>query len=135
MPQTLFTASPVAQARVVVLVALLFVAAGPACAQQAPGTQPSSGDYLRQFNKQMEGAEAAGPQFGEYTRLFKSWVFLTVVAVVVVGVAVVVGVGVRVYLRMSTTTDPEKLALSDPWVRAELARRKAEADGNLPGPS
>ena len=137
MSQTLFTAPPVlaARGRVVVLFAVLLVSAGPASAQQTPGTQPSSGDYLRHFDKQMEEAEASDPYFGEYTRLIKSWVFFTVVAVVVVGAVVVLGVAVRFYLRMSSTTDPEKLAMSDPWIRAELARRKAEGDGTPASPS
>ena len=47
------------------------------------------------------------------------------IAVVVVAVAVTLKVTVAVLARASGTTDPEKLAMKDPWVRSQLARQKA----------
>jgi hypothetical protein len=51
----------------------------------------------------------------------------------VVGAAVLVGmVAVRIYMHQSATTDPMKLAMSDPWVRAHLEQLQAAPPGSAP---
>jgi hypothetical protein len=116
--------SPVAGA-VALLVALL-VCAGPVQAQKAPSREPTSQESLRQFEKDLKQAEEYDPSTANLVHLFESWVVLVILAFVVAVVVIALNVVVWVIRRTSATTDPEKLALSDPWVRAQLARRQAE---------
>src|SRR5262249_41317825 len=112
--------APVAGA-VGLLVALL-VCSGPARAGQAPPREPSSQESLRQFEKELKEAEEYDPSTANLVHIFESWVVLVILAVVVTVVVIALNVFVWVIRRTSATTDPEKLALSDPWVRAQLAR-------------
>src|SRR5438045_8835600 len=115
--------APIAGA-VALLVAFL-VCAGPVQAQRAPSREPSSQESLRQFEKDLKEAEEYDPSTANLVHLFESWVVLVILAVVVTLVVIGLNVFVWVIRRTSATTDPEKLALSDPWVRAQLARQKA----------
>jgi hypothetical protein len=69
-------------------------------------------------------AAKAAPQ-----SLMEEIVFHPVTWAVAAG-AVLLGVLGWLYPRLATTTDPTKLALSDPWVRAQLARQNP---GSAPG--
>jgi hypothetical protein len=61
------------------------------------------------------------------------WIGTGIFVLGVVGGVVLVGmVAVRVYLRNSTTTDPLKLAMSDPWVRANLEQWQAARANGAP---
>ncbi len=109
------------------LVALLICAA-PVRAQQAPSKEPSTRDYARQLEKDLKEAEDYDPSTMSAVRIFKTWVGLVVLAVIVVSAVTAFKVAIWLFCRVSATTDPEKLAMSDPWVRAHLARQKAEGD-------
>ncbi len=109
------------------LVALL-VCAGPAHAQRTPSKELSTQDYLRQFEKDMKEAEDHDPSTGNIVRGFKAWVGFIVLGVVVVSAGVAFKVALWLYSRASATTDPEKLAMNDPWIRAHLAKQKAQGE-------
>jgi hypothetical protein len=49
------------------------------------------------------------------------------IVIVVAGVAVLASVAIGFYVKRSATTDPRKIALSDPWIRAHM--RQLEAEG------
>jgi hypothetical protein len=110
------------------LVGALLTFPGPVRAQQQPSKSRSTEDYAREVDRQLKEAEDADPSSREIISYFRSWAFLSVAAVVVVGVLVLLKVGLHVLTRMSSTSDPEKLAMSDPWVRAHLARQKAASE-------
>jgi hypothetical protein len=114
------------------VLAVLLCCIGTVQAQKPASREPSTGDFARQFEKDLKDAEEHDPASGEILRYFKSWFILVVLAMVLVSAAVAVKVGVWVFRRMSATTDPEKLAMSDPWVRAQLARQRALEDGPPP---
>jgi hypothetical protein len=109
------------------LVALL-VCAAPARAQRAPSKEPSTQDYVRQLDKDLDEAEGYNAATRNVVRGFKAWLGLIVIGVVVVSAGVAFKVALWFYSRAAGTTDPEKLAMSDPWVRAHLAKQKAEAE-------
>jgi hypothetical protein len=110
------------------VLAVLLFCLGTVRAEKAPST----GDYVRQIEKDLDEAEGYDAATGDLVRFFKSWVVLVIIAVVLVSGAVVINVVVWWHRRMSATTDPEKLAMSDPWVRAQLARQRAQEGGPPP---
>jgi len=110
------------------LLAALLVGAGPALAQQAPTGGPSAQGQPGQFERDLKQAQDHDPSTGRLVRAFKTWFVLAAVALVVVPVVIALKVAVGLYTRLSATTDPEKLARGDPWVRAHLARQKAGGD-------
>jgi hypothetical protein len=110
------------------LLGALLTFPGPVRAQQQPSRGRSTEDYAREVDRQLKEAEDADPSSREIISYFRSWAFLSVAAVVVGGVLVLLKVGLHVLTRMSSTSDPEKLAMSDPWVRAHLARQKAAGE-------
>jgi hypothetical protein len=114
-----------------VLAALLFCI-GTVQAQRPISKGPTTGDYARQFEKDLKEAEEHDPASGEILRDFKSWFFLVIIAMVLVSATVAVKVVAWWLRRMSATTDPEKLAMSDPWVRAHLIRQRAQENGPPP---
>jgi hypothetical protein len=107
------------------LAVVLLVGWQQAFAQQRSSREPTTQEYARQFEKDLNEAENHDPSTRKIVRFFKSWVGLVIIAVVVVAVAVTLKVTVALLTRSSGTTDPEKLAMQDPWVRAQLARQKA----------
>jgi hypothetical protein len=117
------------------LVALLLGGVRPAHAQQKPSREPTTQEYARQFEKELKEAENHDPSTRKLVRFFKSWVGLVIIAVVVVSIAVALQVTVRLLSRASGSTDPEKLAMKDPWVRAQLARQKADESGASTDPT
>jgi hypothetical protein len=112
----------------VALLAALLACAGPAHAQQAPPREPSAQGQPSQFERDLKQAEDHDPSSRRIVRAFKGWAGLVIVAMVVVPVVLALKAAAGLFTRMRATTDPEKLALSDPWVRAHLARRKADGD-------
>jgi hypothetical protein len=58
---------------------------------------------------------------------------ISVLTVVGAG-ALGLGFGVHVYMRWTRPSDPLKVALSDPWVRAHLERLGDAAGAEAPGP-
>ena len=76
--------------------------------------------------KEVEGPSCTNRQI---VRFFKSWVGLVLMALVVVPLVIAFKVAIWFASRMTATTDPEKLAMSDPWGRAHLARQKANGQG------
>lgn len=85
-------------------------------------------------------ARAGGPWVGEeqITHQFDwlQYVMTGITVVTVLGAGILVlGVAVHVYVRWSRPADPLKVALSDPWVRANLERLGGDAAGTeTPGP-
>ena len=76
--------------------------------------------------------EGANKSLDAYTEAL-TWLPTLLTVVVVVGsLVLVLSVTARFYVRWSATTDPEKLALSDPWVRAHLDRLKTGAADDAP---
>jgi len=113
-----------------ILAAIFLVGPGPACGQQP---KPTTSDYLRNINEQMTQAERDGdPTTRRITRYFRGWFVLAAVATVVGVVLVVLKFGVLLLFRSAPTTDPEKLAAGDPWVRAYLAQKKAAEAAEAP---
>jgi hypothetical protein len=110
------------------LLAALLICAGPAHAQQRPSKEPSTQDYARQFEKDVQEAEGYDAATRNVVRGFKAWVGFIVLGVVVVSAVIAFKVALWFYSRASATTDPEKLAMNDPWIRAHLASQKAEGD-------
>jgi hypothetical protein len=47
--------------------------------------------------------------------------------------AVILSFGAWIYVKLSATTDPAKLAVSDPWIRARLAQGGDEHSDPQPG--
>jgi hypothetical protein len=63
------------------------------------------------------------PAAGAVPRSFlERLVFHPVTWVIAIG-SVVLGLAAQVYFRLTATTDPMKLAQSDPWLKAQLARQ------------
>jgi hypothetical protein len=58
---------------------------------------------------------------------------------VIAGGSVLLGIVVQLYFRLSSTTDPAKLAQTDPWFQAQLAQQKSDSTPGVPaepkGPS
>ena len=48
------------------------------------------------------------------------------ILIVVAGVAVLASVAIGFYVKRSASTDPRKIALSDPWIRAHMEQLEAE---------
>ena len=48
------------------------------------------------------------------------------IVIVVAGVAVLASVAIGFYVKRSASTDPRKIALSDPWIRAHMEQLEAE---------
>jgi hypothetical protein len=79
-------------------------------------------EQMREMNENMES----------YVGLFR-WFGTGLFILGIVGAVALVGmVAVRIYLHNSATTDPLKLAMSDPWVRAQLEKQQAAAAGGAP---
>jgi hypothetical protein len=108
-----------------VLLALLLVSSGWAQAQNNSTTGPSPEDVDRAL-QQMKEAEEDNPFSGRIIRLFKSWVFLVVLAVVVVTLVIVFKVGAWLYVKGQSSTATDRFIASDPWVREHMARLQAE---------
>jgi hypothetical protein len=53
-------------------------------------------------------------------------VFHPVTWVIAIG-SVVLGIAAQLYFRLTATTDPMKLAQSDPWLKAQLARQNQDS--------
>jgi hypothetical protein len=66
----------------------------------------------------IENLNAAKQTFDEMTLLW-------MVFIAVAGGIALIWVGAQLYVRWSTPTDPAKLAMSDPWVRQQLAQEEA----------
>ena len=115
------------------LLALLLLCPAPARAEPTRSRDRSSPSSASQFEKDLKVAEDHDPQSRNAIRLFKGWFALFVLALVVAPVVIAVTLVLRFVSRMTATTSPDKLAESDPWVRAELARRKA--GGEQPPPA
>jgi hypothetical protein len=113
-------------ASVGIAAALLLICSGPVSAQRKSPKEPTTEDYVRHIDQQMKEAEAYDPRFGWIFSLFKSWVFLSVAAVVVVGAVIVLKFGGRLFVAAAGKTDYEKMAANDPWVRAQLERERAQ---------
>jgi hypothetical protein len=111
------------------LLLALLLCAGPVRAQQSPSREPSTQEYAREIQKQMKEVEDSNCTNRQIIRFFKSWVGLVLIALVVVPLVIAFKVAIWFASRMTATTDPEKLAMSDPWVRAHLARQKATGEG------
>jgi hypothetical protein len=45
---------------------------------------------------------------------------------------VLAGIAAQLYFRLSATTDPAKLAQSDPWFQAQLARQNPGSTSGVP---
>jgi hypothetical protein len=118
--------APAAGALALLVAALL---CAPAQAQQTPSQEPTTREYAREIQKQMKEVEESDCTNRQIMRFFKSWVGLVLLALVVVPLVIGFKVAIWFASRMTATTDPEKLALSDPWVRAQLARQKANGEG------
>jgi len=71
-------------------------------------------------NGQAQLAAQAEAKEAEMDRWLTSWIRNPIVWCVVA--ASVLSTAAWIYLRLSATTDPAKLAASDPWVRAHLSR-------------
>jgi hypothetical protein len=69
-----------------------------------------------------------GPQAQRTSQLLRWWG----AALIGAAVLVVLSLVTRAILGRWATTDPEKLALSDPWVRAHLDQMKAAQAGEPP---
>src|SRR5438105_3427792 len=90
-------------ARVALATLLLGLAAGPARAQDGS-------EISKAGNKSLESYEE-----------MVAFSITTFQVIVIVGVVVVLtSVAAGLYLRWTATTDPEKLARSDPWVQRNL---------------
>ncbi len=111
------------------LLAASLVCAPAVQAQSAPSREPTTREYASEIQKQMKEVEDSGDQNRQIVRLFKSWVGVVLIALVVVPLVIAFKVAIWFTSRMTATTDPEKLAMSDPWVRAQLARQKANGGG------
>jgi len=113
------------------LVALL-VCAGPARADKSPSKEPTTQEYARQLEKDLKEAEDHDPTSRNIVRLFKSWVGLVVLALVVAPLVIGFKAAMWFVRKASAPTDPQQLALSDPWIREQLARQKVQ--GGAPPP-
>src|SRR5262249_38977680 len=112
----------------VLVVAFWLLGSGTIHAQTSSSKEPTAGEFAKEVHKQMKEAEEYDPSFGGYLRLAESWAVVVVLTTIIVVVSVVLTVIARIYLRMSTTTDPTKLAMSDPWIRAHLAQQAANGE-------
>ncbi|HJZ54264.1 MAG TPA: hypothetical protein VKE74_04870 [Gemmataceae bacterium] len=67
----------------------------------------------------------------ESRKQLRAWLRNPLFWCVVAGIVLSVGSGV--YIRLSATTDPQKLAASDPWIRAHLAQSRPGGSAHTPG--
>jgi hypothetical protein len=116
-------AAPAALAGVAVVLAVAW--AGTAPGQDAPPTyypfsRPPEQPPV-QFQREPFRLDSALQATGWYG-----------VATLALGAITVLSLVTRFYVRHSTVTDPEKLARSDPWVRARLAAGAADGDAGPP---
>jgi len=117
-----------------ILSVLLLFCPGPVHAQPGPSKVPWTQDDARRVQQQLQAMEDE-PPWMQIVHFFESWVVFFVVAMVVVGVVVVLKMGGSLWVRTSATTDLEKLAQNDPWIRDHLSRQKAGADSPTKAPS
>jgi hypothetical protein len=87
------------------------------------------GSAQGQTLEQTQNIEHQMESYGEVIRTVGTGIF---VLGIVVGFILVGMLAVRIYLRSSATTDPMKLAMSDPWMRANLERWQAAQAGGAP---
>lgn len=107
------------------LLTALLVCAPRAHARPALSAELTTREYAREIQKELKAAdESSDPQTRKVTRLFTSWAFFSILAVVVGVLVVGFKAGIWALSRATATTDPNKLAMSDPWVRAHLAQQK-----------
>jgi hypothetical protein len=116
------------------LLLALVVWAGPVRAQQAPSRELTTEEYAREIQKQLKQVEEHDCTSKQAAHFFVGWVVFVVLAVVIVSVAVAFKVGIWLLSRMSATTDPQQLLMSDPWMRAHLAQQKAGSGLLTPPP-
>jgi hypothetical protein len=96
---------------------LLALAVGPARAQ--PGYNP--GDQERAVRDAKAINDSLDAQFDAIGAVV-SFAFF---GVIVAGFVVAAAIGTRWYLRMQAPSDPNQLAMDDPWVREQLSRQNA----------
>jgi hypothetical protein len=95
-----------------VAVALVLLAAGP-----ARGESPPAGEQASPAPPGADAEPARPPTWvKQFNRAVKLW---PVIAAVAAGL-VVLTLAARAFIRGRATTDPERLAASDPWVQAQL---------------
>jgi hypothetical protein len=118
----------VVSVRVASIAVLLAAAPAIVCAQQRPSTP----DYINAQPRlpAVDGAKIAQ----EVNDYFWFWVFLPVAATVVVGVLVVLKVTGSIAARAGTA-DLEAMARNDPWIREQLAKKKAAENDPSPPPA
>jgi hypothetical protein len=116
-----------------VLILMLAVCSGTARGQNDKYWDPNqrAAQQAENFEKQREYAQAqlAAERRAEEEqnrKEFQAWLQSPLVWCAVA--ALVLSVMAWVYVRLSATTDPRKLAASDPWIRARLA----QGGGNEP---
>jgi hypothetical protein len=109
---------------------VVLIGSGPVQAQQRSANEPSARDYARMLEKQLKEAEDHDCTSRRLVRFFRSWVFFVILGAVVVTIGIGLKAAGWLYLRVSTTTDPEKLARGDPWVRAHLARQHQDPEAD-----
>lgn len=115
-------------AAAVALLVALSVCARPVQAQQGSSREPTTEEYARQLDKDLKVAEDHDPSTRNIVRLFKSWFGLVILALVVAPLVIAFKVAMWFFARVSAPTDPHKLALSDPWIRAHLAQQEVKGD-------
>jgi hypothetical protein len=96
---------------------LLALAVGTARAQ--PGLSPAERERAANSAKAMN--DSLDAQFDAISAVVSFAIF----GVVVAGFVVAAAVGTRWYLRMQAPSDPNQLAMDDPWVREHLSRKNA----------
>ncbi len=96
---------------------VLALTAGTACGQQyVPGT--ASGDATTKAIEDADYTTVILNTFGTFTIALGAFLALSLLGSILM----------HFYFRVTTPTDPAQLALTDPWIRAQLARR----DGGAP---
>jgi hypothetical protein len=118
-----------ARLRLVGLLVLL-IGSGPIQAEQRLANERSARDYAHMLEKQLKEAENHDCTSRGLVGFFRSWVFFVIFGAVVVTIGIVLKAAGWLYLHVSTTTDPEKLARGDPWVRAHLARQDQDPEAD-----
>src|SRR5262245_10125015 len=118
-----------------ILAALIAIVTAGGCTQQTSNKKPSTHEYVQHVNKQLREAEDADPSVAKYTRVFRAWVVVAVIATAVVAAALVLRFAVGWFVRASARTDPARLALTDPWIREQLARQHAAEPSAGEGPT
>jgi hypothetical protein len=110
----------------VALVVAFLIGVGPVQAQQKSSREPTTEEYARQFDKDLKEAEDYDPSTRGVVRLFKSWVGLVILALVIAPIVIAFKVGMWFFARASAPSNPQQLAMSDPWIRAHLAKQNGE---------